>query len=144
MGAAVVNILPFCNSVVTVQPSCQGVLDGQSKQRQTPPEPPNPSDTSRDRSRTLRVNSPTSLTSSRPKGRGFLRSSAGFAKSLRRVPASLRGLTAATLHRRHIGAYPALVRSLDEEDFKMTDSEKQDGGPYIPGLKRRGFTAPLR
>src|SRR5256884_6734202 len=57
MGAAVVNILPFCNSVVTVQPSCQGVLDGQSKQRQTPPEPPNPSDSSRDRSRTLRVNS---------------------------------------------------------------------------------------
>ena len=87
---------------------------------------------------------PLYRTSSRPKGRGFLRSSAGFAKSLRRVPASLRGLTAATLHRRHIGAYPALVRSLDEEDFKMTDSEKQDGGPYIPGLKRRGFTAPLR
>src|SRR5437773_8454911 len=114
MGAAVVNILPFCNSVVTVQPSCQGVLDGQSKQRQTPPEPPNPSDTSRDRSRTLRVNSPTSLTSSRPKGRGFLRSSAGFAKSLRRVPASLRGLTAATLHRRHIGAYPALVSRSEE------------------------------
>src|SRR5437773_4418645 len=119
MGAAVVNILPFCNSVVTVQPSCQGVLDGQSKQRQTPPEPPNPSDTSRDRSRTLRVNSPTSLTSSRPKGRGFLRSFAGFAKSLRRVPASLRGLTSVYINRRHIGAYPSIFWSMDVEDFKM-------------------------
>jgi hypothetical protein len=77
-----------------------------------------------------------------PKGRGFLRSPVDFAGDfggfLPRPPYFSGG------QRRGFTFGRPAHRSFGRMDFRMRASEgKGENGSYIPGLKRRGFTARL-